>query len=225
MSHGNFLQPIPGVSNTPIARMRGARAIDFRIALWMAAVISLAGCGGAPSPGAMPDSTDTVARTSKAQRGEATGIGATETHRQSGAVAAQASPAPPLDLILLNGRVVHQDLDQLDPRRGKGYEALQAFIYARGRPRASSPVAGVKPICLQPTVCEYLPPRKAGLAERYIVSIPDGSVAALSADEDRVVINPRQLALEKPATVDVTLEIPGQPPIVKRIVYGAAPVG
>ena len=91
--------------------------------------------------------------------------------------------------------------------------------------QTTEPVAGVKPICLQPTVCEYLPPRKAGLAERYIVSIPDGSVAALSADEDRVVINPRQLALEKPATVDVTLEIPGQPPIVKRIVYGAAPVG
>jgi hypothetical protein len=133
-----------------------------------------------------------------------------------------AHAAPRYDLILLNGRVVHQDLDQLDPQQGKGYLPLQAFIYVKGRPRTGSPVASVKPVCL-PAQCEYIPPRKAGFAERYVISISDDSVVQLSASEDTVVISARQLAQSQPTTVDVTLTVPGQPPIVKRIVYGTAP--
>ena len=139
-----------------------------------------------------------------------------------GPVSQVAGPAPRYDLILLNGRAVHQDLDQLDPRQGKGYQPLQAFVYVKGRPRASSPVASVKPVCL-PAQCEYIPPRKAGFAERYVISISDDSVVQLSASEDTVVISARELGQAKAVTVDVTLTIPGQQPIVKRIVYGTAP--
>jgi hypothetical protein len=83
-------------------------------------------------------------------------------------------------------------------------------------------VASVKPVCT-PSQCEYLPPRRAGFAERYVISVDDTSLVQLSADEDKVVISARQLQLATEATVEVTLTVPGQPPVVKRIVYGAAP--
>lgn len=135
-----------------------------------------------------------------------------------------SAPAGPARyaLVLMNDRAVHQDLDQLDPQRGKGYQPLRAFVYVQGRPRGASPVAGVRPVCPEPTRCEYLPPRRAGFAERYVVTIDDASVAELGADEDMVALRPRQLALAEPATLQVTLTVDGQRPQVRRIVYGSA---
>jgi hypothetical protein len=124
--------------------------------------------------------------------------------------------------VILNERAVHQDLDQLDPRHGQGYQPLQAFIYVRGRPRSKSPVHSIKPVCATPTQCEYLPPRQAGFAERYTIEVDDASLVQLSADRDVVVISSRRLQLATPATVSVTLTVPGQAPVVKRIIYGAA---
>lgn len=167
------------------------------------------GCGGSPSRDAAPDP------------GQGAQAQASPSAMHSAAADAQGA-APRYNLVLLNDRTVHQDLDQLDPRIGKGYAPLHAFIYVKGKPRSSSPVASIKPICLTATRCEYLPPRKAGFAERYVISIDDGSVAQLSADSDLVVITSRQLGLARPATVNVTLTIPGQQPVVKRIFYAAA---
>jgi hypothetical protein len=137
------------------------------------------------------------------------------------AIAAAQRPESYL-LVLTNDRAVHRDHDELPAVHGRGYAALDAFIYARGKPRAASPVASIKPTCL-PAECRYLPPRHASHADSYVISIDDESVAQLTALEDRVVIRPRQLAWNEPAVVQVTLAVPGQPPVVRRIVYGAAP--
>jgi hypothetical protein len=198
----------------PVGRCTTALAIGALTGL-------LAACGG-PAPETVA-AARAVAPTSTWRSGaDGSPVAAPgQTDQAPGALATGAA-APRYDLILLNGRAVHQDLDQLDPRQGKGYQPLQAFVYVKGRPRASSPVASVKPVCL-PEQCEYIPARKAGHAERYVISVSDGSVVQLSASEDTVVISARELGQAKPVTVDVTLTIPGQAPIVKRIVYGTAP--
>lgn len=180
-----------------------------------AATILLTGCGDTPMPGSLPETTalaGTPARPATLEPGDGP---ATANEERSIGPAEQR-----FDLVLLNERAVHQDLDQLDARHGKGYQTLHAFIYLKGRPRGSSPVSSVKPVCT-PTQCDYLPPRKAGFAERYRISIGDAAVAELSAFEDMVIVSARRLQLANDATVEVTLTIPGQRPVVKRIVYAA----
>ena len=174
-------------------------------ARWLAAVlatVSLVACGGRPASEEGERVALTEAAAPLAQRG-----------------VEAAPPTGPYELVLFNGRAVHQDFDRLDATPGKGYEPLEAFVYVKGRPRSNSPVASVKPVCRTTTSCEYLPPRKSGLADRYVISIDSDAVAQLLPSEDKVVITARQLALTSPATVNVTLAIPGQAPIVKRIVY------
>ena len=207
--------------------LRRCGAMALRVTWFGAAASLLAACGGSPSNGVTRDE----AATGDVQTASAEGRGKGEMGpdpqaqraNQLGAEGSTSAQGHRYDLIVLNERVVHQDLDQLDPRQGKGYQPLRAFIYVKGMPRNTSPVASIKPVCMVPTRCEYLPPRKSGLAERYIVSIPDDSVAQLSADEDVVVVSTRHLGLANAATVDLTLTIPGQRTVVKRIVYGAVP--
>lgn len=187
---------------------RGFRSIGGCAAVL---ALALAGCGDTPdrASAAAGPSLPTAA-----QRASAATVSDGPRGRATAA-------APRYVLVLLKDRAVHQDLDQLDPQRGKGYEPLRAFVYLQGRPRAGSPVASVRPNCPEPTRCEYLPPRRAGFAERYVVTIDDASVAELGADEDMVAIRPRQLALAEPVTLQITLMVEGQPPQVRRIVYGA----
>jgi hypothetical protein len=132
---------------------------------------------------------------------------------------AKASPAPMYVLVVFKDRVVHQDLDELAPVRGAGYETLRAFVYVRGKPRKSSPIAGVHAYCATPIRCEYRPPRKTGVAEKYTISLDSDSVAKLSAADDMVAITARQLEVAKPVTVSVTLMVEGMQPVTKRIVY------
>ena len=174
----------------------------------------VAGCGGAPQGDA---GLPVLSAPGPAAAGA---VVAPAVVADGAAPAALVSDAAGYSLVLMNERAVHQDLDQLDPRQGKGYSPLHAFIYVKGRPRSGSPVASVKPVCVTPTRCEYLPPRKAGVAERFVISVDDESVVQLSTDSDMVVITPRQLAYARPVTVHVTLTIPGQQPLVKRILYG-----
>ena len=175
--------------------MKALRPFTWEMVLQLAclcAAASVAACGGSPSNGAMREEAaqGDVQSASAERHGKAGTAPDSPGHRQVGP--AGETEIPPAgqhyDLIILNERVVHQDLDQLDPRQGKGYQSLRAFIYVKGMQRSSSPVASIKPICMEPTRCEYLPPRKAGLAERYVVSIPDDSVAQLSSDQDVIVI-------------------------------------
>ena len=173
----------------------------------------MAGCGGAPSTEARSPAE------SAGQSGAGVAYDVAAHGKTSAALA--GTEAVRYDLVLMNDRAVHQDLDQLDPRQGKGYTPLHAFVYVKGRPRSKSPVNSIKPICT-PTQCEYLPPRQAGFAERYTISIDDASLAELSADKDVVVISSTRLQLAKAATLNVTLTVGSDRTVVKRIVYGGA---
>jgi hypothetical protein len=200
-------------------RERGRSAPGWRLAL-VAAL--LGGCGDSliePPPASPVEATPAAAIT-RSTALPAAHFDPAATPIQVAAAAAHRTDA--YLLVLMNERAVHRDSDELAPTQGRGYQALEAFVFANGRPRAASPVASIKPTCL-PTECRYLPPRQAGRAESYVISIDDESVAELTAVEDRVRVSPRQLAWALPAVVQVTLTVPGQPPVVRRIVYGAAP--
>jgi hypothetical protein len=99
---------------------------------------------------------------------------------------------------------------------------VHAAVVLRGS-KTLSPVAGVQAYCATPLRCEYLPPRSAAQAERYIVSLPDDSVARLSATEGMIAISARYLEVERPSIVSVTLTVDGQPPVTKRITYMRSP--
>lgn len=132
-----------------------------------------------------------------------------------------ASPAG-YELLLFkqkfNRTVQHRDTDALVPVRGTGYPTLYAFVQLNERYRPS-PVAGIQAFCATPTRCEYLPPRKADFPEKFTISLSDDSFARLSATDDLVAISTPQLDVAKPVTVLVTLTIPGQPVITRKITY------
>lgn len=119
-----------------------------------------------------------------------------------------------------NRAVQHRDADALTPIRGIGYPTLYALVHLNERYRPS-PVAGIHAFCGTPTRCEYLPPRKADFPESFTISLSDDSFARLSAMDDLVAISTPHLDVATPVTVIVTLTIPGQPPISRKITYAA----
>jgi len=190
------------------------------------AALLLVACGGAPPEDAsgirVAEAQTSVEAPAPIAAAEAGSASAPQLDTEPRTPQLASGSAGGYRFVILKERAVYEDLDRLEPRHGSGYEPLQAFLYLNGKGRAKSPLASIKPICRTSMQCEYLPPRAAGFADSYTISIDDSSIAQLSADRDVVVISARQLQLEKPATVLVTLTIPGQPPIVKRILYGAA---
>jgi hypothetical protein len=187
-----------------------------------AIALTLSACGDAPPSHADADSPARRA-TGDSAAAVPSAAPSSLTRQVAGEQAQSGTPSPRYELVLLDEGVVHQDQDQLDPRQGKGYASLHAFIYAPGRPRSGSPVASIKPVCTSSVRCEYLPPRKAGIAERFVISVDQEALVQLSVDEDVVVVTARALSLARAATVTVELSVEGQAPIRKRIVYGADP--
>jgi soluble lytic murein transglycosylase-like protein len=134
-----------------------------------------------------------------------------------------ATAAPEYLLVVFRKKGLYRDTDELVPVHGAGYEPLRAFVVLRGKPRRQSPVAEVQPYCLSSTHCEYRAPRRAGLADRIMISLEDDSVARLSAADDMVVISARTLAVATPSVVKLTMTIPGQAPVTRQITYAKAP--
>jgi hypothetical protein len=192
-------------------------------------MLALVGCGGAPSGGGSTGS-ETVDRLSDASGPTAAALIPPVAAQADAATPSSGStpgPQPSVPgsyslLILNNSNVVHRDGAELAPSHGAGYQTLRAVVYQRGQPRSRSPVAGVKPYCPTPTTCEYLPPRQNGRPERYTVTLDDDSVAMLSASDEFVTIRAKQLALDKPLKVTVTLTMPGEQAVTRQIIYGPA---
>jgi len=134
-----------------------------------------------------------------------------------------ATAAPEYLLVIFRKKGLHRDTDELVPVHGAGYEPLRAFVSLRGKPRRQSPVAEVQPHCLSSTQCEYRAPRRAGLADRIMISLDDDSVAGLSAADGMVVISARTLAVATTSVVKLTMTIPGQAPVTRQITYAKAP--
>jgi hypothetical protein len=120
---------------------------------------------------------------------------------------------------------VYGDVSTMVPVRGAGYEPLHAQVHLRNRPRHMSGVAGVQPHCATKTRCDYLPPRKDGAPERLTVTLDEGSIAQLSPLKDMLVITVPLLDVPQPVTVTITLTVPGQDPVVRRIEYASAQQG
>jgi hypothetical protein len=190
--------------------------------LW-AVMLALSACGGAPEMDKAPPALDERAATRSVLPSDAAVSGLA---RSPPVAASAAVPAPTLqadyELLLFKQRsnwtVQHRDSDALAPVRGTGYPTLYAFIHLREKHRRS-PVAGVQAFCATPTRCEYLPPRKAEFPEKFTISLSDSSFIRLSAADDLVAISARELDAAQPVTVLVTLTIPGQPPITRKISY------
>lgn len=130
---------------------------------------------------------------------------------------------PDYELLLFrqkfNRTVQHRDSEALAPVRGAGYPILYALVHLNEKHRRS-PVAEIQASCATPTRCEYLPPRKADFPEKFTISLSDDSFARLSATDDLVAISTSQLDVGKPVTFLLTLTIPGQPVITRKITYG-----
>jgi hypothetical protein len=107
---------------------------------------------------------------------------------------------------------------ELVPSNGRGYPTVRVRVVLRG-PRVISPVAGVQAYCATPTLCQYLPPRNGDLAGRYVVSIDENSIARLSPSKDMIAITTRELKVEEPLVVNVTLMVDGQLPVTRQIKY------
>jgi hypothetical protein len=195
----------------------------------IALALVLAGCGGAPSAGGLIGS-ESVGRPSDAPEPTAAAAipaAAAQPDVTSPSSGSTPGPQPSVPgsyslLILNNSNVVHRDGAALAPTHGAGYQTLRAVVYQRGQPRSRSPVAGVKPYCPTPTTCEYLPPRQNGRPEKYTITLDDDSVAVLSASDELVTIRAKQLALDKPLKVTVTLTMPGEQAVTRQIIYGPA---
>jgi hypothetical protein len=189
-------------------------------------VVALAACGGAPGERGSAASATTDRPSIAPGPALAAAMSRAEPerplHPTAGTPGAQPLLPGSYTLLLLNSNAVHRDGDELAPTHGAGYQALRAFVYVGGQPRSRSPVAGVKPYCATPSKCEYLPPRKGGVPEKFTIALDGDSVATLSASEDLVVIRARQLALQEPQKVTVTLSMPGQSTVTRQIVYAKA---
>lgn len=192
----------------------GSRAKDIatHCAAALALVAMLAACDESPAVReAAPQGADSWRRYQA------------ELNERASRLRPDAAPVrAPYALVIFHDRAVHRDADQVDAVAGKGYPDLRAFVYARGVPRKSSPVANVKPVCRSATECEYLPSRKGSFAERYTVSLDGDASAQLRSEKDEVVIAARSLAFARRTIVTVTLVVPGSAPVSTRIVY--APV-
>jgi hypothetical protein len=197
---------------------------------WIA-IAMLSACGGEPDDAPKPSMERAAARpapppTAKVQEDVAAPAktpSASKSEIPPAAASmptAAASPAgPEYLLVILRRKGMHRDSDELVPVHGAGYEPLRAFVYLRGKPKKQSPVADVQPYCASTTQCEYRAPRKAGFADRIMISLDDDSVARLSAADDTVVISARTLAVATPSIVKLTMTIPGQPPVTRQIIY------
>ena len=201
------------------------------VAALLTVLMAVSSCGGSPDAGETPkraaalDSADRVtaraASTTPAPpvgASVAAGVGVTlprESTRPQASLAAY-------DIRLLDQNGWHRETFELVPVRGAGYQTVHAVVVLRGS-GALSPVAGVQPYCATPLHCEYVPPRTANYAERYIISLSDDSVARLSTTNDMIAINARHIAVERPSIVSVTLTVDGQPPVTKQITYAMLP--
>lgn len=190
---------------------------------WRAiALIALTGCGGGGSEiGLLPlDRSKPIATVAAPPFEAGEGVSAGSPSEEAG------SPAE-YELSLFkqkfNRTAQHLDTDTLIPVRGNGYPTLYAFVHLNEKYRPS-PVAGIHAFCATPTRCEYLPPRRAGSPERFTISLSDDSFARLSATDDLVAVSARQMDVAKPVTVVVTLTIPEQPPITRKITYAGPAV-
>lgn len=134
----------------------------------------------------------------------------------------KSEPPSTYELHIVRTRGVYGDVGTMIPVRGAGYEPLHALVQLRNRPRHMSAVAGVQPHCATTTRCEYLPPRRDGAPERLAISLNEGSIARLTPVKDMIAITVAQLDVPQPVTVTVTLTVPGQDPVVRRIVYASA---
>lgn len=137
-------------------------------------------------------------------------------------VAGKSGAPATYELRVFRTRGVYGDVGTMVPVRGAGYEPLHVSVQLRNRPRHMSAVAGMQPYCPTTTRCEYLPPRKDAGPERVTVSLNEGSIARLSPVKDMIAITVRQLDVPQPVIVTVTLMVPGQDPVVQRIVYAKA---
>jgi hypothetical protein len=179
------------------------------------AVVALTACGGAPEVGETPTAAAAVAPPVVASGAAVVEVAAPRETAQLLAPAAY-------DIRLVDQSGWHREVFVLVPVRGAGYQTLHALVVLRG-PSALSPVAGVEPYCPTALRCEYVPPRKGDYAERYTVSLSDDSVAQLSTTNGLIAISARQLEVDQPSIVSVTLTVDGQLPVTKRITYAKLP--
>jgi hypothetical protein len=107
---------------------------------------------------------------------------------------------------------------ELEPVDGLGYPAVLVRVVLRGQV-VVSPVTNVQAYCATPTRCEYLPPRNGDHALKYTVSIGNDSIARLSPAQDVIAVTIRELKVEEPVVVIVTLTVDGQPPVTAQIKY------
>lgn len=202
-----------------------------KVAPLLTAIMALSSCGGAPDVGETPKraaapasadgATAPAASTAHARPEGASGDAVVDVTLPRGSTRPPASPAV-YDIRLLDQNGWHRETFELVPVRGAGYQTVHAVVVLRGS-GALSPVAGVQPYCATPFHCEYVPPRTANYAERYTISLSDDSVARLSTTKDMIAINARNIAVERPSIVSVTLTVDGQPPVTKQITYAMLP--
>jgi len=223
---------VPLVSHIGTCVARGsARHGAAKVAPLLAVIMALSSCGGAPDAGetprwaAAPDSADhatvLAASAPHAPPVGASGAAVVDVTLPRGSTMPPASPAA-YDIRLLDQNGWPRETFELVPVRGAGYQTVHAVVVLRGS-GALSPVAGVQPYCATPLHCEYVPPRTANYAERYTISLSDDSVARLSTTKDMIAINARNIAVERPSIVSVTLTVDGQPPVTKQITYAMLP--
>ena len=201
-----------------------------KVAPLLAVLMALSSCGGAPDAGETPKraaalaadgATAPIASTAPAPPVGASGAAVVDVILPRGSTTPPASPGA-YDIRLLDQNGWHRETFELVPVRGAGYQTVHAVVVLRGS-GALSPVAGVQPYCATSLHCEYVPPRTANYAERYTISLSDDSVARLSTTKDMIAINARNIAVERPSIVSVTLTVDGQPPVTKQITYAMLP--
>jgi len=213
---------------TCVARWPNSHGATQAAASLMVA-IALSACGGAPDADETPTTTAVApeskdlatASTAAAPRAGASGAAIANVTPPRGS-ANLAEPTGAYEIRLFDQNGWPRETFELVPARGIGYQTVHAAVVLRGS-KTLSPVAGVQAYCATPLRCEYLPPRSADHAERYTISLPDDSVARLSATEGMIAISARYLEVERPSIVSVNLTVDGQPPVTKRIMYMKSP--
>ena len=188
--------------------------------------MALSSCGGAPDAGetptraAAPDSADRAtalaASTALAPPVGASGAAVVGVTLPRGSTRPPASPAA-YDIRLLDQNGWHREtFDRSGSRRG-----LSDCARSRGAARVGRTVTGGwRATVLRHSVALRITchrARGANYAERYTISLSDDSVARLSTTKDMIAINARQIAVERPSIVSVTLTVDGQPPVMKQI--------
>jgi hypothetical protein len=123
-------------------------------------------------------------------------------------------------LVILNDGFVYRDRDELPAVHGSPYPTLRAVIFERALSRGGSRTLPVKPYCDSVMRCEFVPPRGAGIPDRFVLRLADDSVARLSVRDDAVVITPMQLEFRKTTTLRLFFEPAGAEQAIREIVYG-----